>query len=185
MKSNIIHKPLGQKIVTIIVFVLLGMSFIGIFSNMLITEKIIIYLTWVAAVFSIIMVVTALYYYFKYTHFSDSTKNKSTLHIVLSTVTVLPSFAFLGLVQGLPPVLHYFTSTNASITVTVKSIPSSHYSKYCKGAVYIKEYSYFFNDKLCNINTKLWSTLSPGDKIFLVGQISPYSFTYDHYKANK
>lgn len=51
-------------------------------------------------------------------------------------------------------------------------------SQYCTGAVYIKSYQLFGNDRICGVPKSLWFRLKKGDTLTVKGRQTSLAFEY-------
>jgi len=75
--------------------------------------------------------------------------------------------------SGLPSVLHYLTSAEGELVVTVvdKKESSSRYQ--CSPGLIIKEFTWYGSDRICPERT-VYNKVQIGNKILINGNISPF-----------
>ncbi|MDO6618262.1 hypothetical protein BCU94_17425 [Shewanella sp. 10N.286.52.C2] len=60
----------------------------------------------------------------------------------------------------------------------VKYVSTAYSSQYCTGAVYIKSYQLFGNDRICGVPKSLWFRLKKGDTLTVKGRQTSLAFEY-------
>ncbi|HKI62648.1 MAG TPA: hypothetical protein VKA31_10175 [Mariprofundaceae bacterium] len=178
-----------MKIIVIsLILIILSLDILGFFSSFLVNENIIQYFIWGGlGVSAIIVALIALNLMKEGSSYSERMRSqgKSPLFGVLAMVVMVPVMTTTASFKGLPVVLSYITSVEGIGLVTVKSKPAGYHHRSCSGKVYVKEYSFFLNNRICGVLEGDWRRLKNGDKIILVGKKSIFGMNYTHYKKIK
>ena len=98
---------------------------------------------------------------------------------------VLLGFSFLALFSifsGVPSALHYLDSSHGEIKVTVSEKENRYYKRKCSPRLIIKEFSFFTSDYVC-LNEEAFESISVGDKITIIGNISKYGVESKQIKS--
>jgi hypothetical protein len=177
---------LKKKTIGTLCFAIFFSSSIGIFLDVLINENVVQILISASLLFSLPMYFLC----YKNRHnvaiaYQKKGKIVSNWAIVLSVIVAIPSLTILLLAKGLPSVLHYVSSSQSKMVVTVENTYGSYRSKYCNGEVLVKEFKYsFIINTVCINDQALWSSLKRNDKLTLIGRKSLIGFSYSEFKKS-
>ncbi len=176
---------LCKKTLTLILFLFIAfLAFIGLSSDILIDDKIFLYLIYTA------ITITVLSYIFFFIQLKNCQSGlRQCMHrqghsfckIILAIVLGTPIFVLPAVTRGIPAVIHNFTATQGHMDVTIARKVNTHYSMGCHGGAYLLGRHFFYNDRICGIPDKDWQELNKGDQIRLYGKASVIGFTYDQY----
>ncbi len=107
---------------------------------------------------------------------------KGTLGMLV-TVVVLPVALSQGLLIGVPSLAHHFVPSDEmtqSHTVSRKS-PTYHRVrrlKACNGRLYLESDRLLLGPQVCGLGRNEWNRASPGDRIYLEGDVSWFGMKY-------
>lgn len=175
-----------------ILFCLAALMIVGIWSDILVDNRVFVPLLKVSLALSAVFVVYLIYVMFIGDTFARRNiermqdkrgkKRKRRWTAVLGLFLLIPTLFILGIAKGLPFIGHYFTAHDAEMTLTIARKSSSYHQRYCSGRIEFKAYPYLFNDEVCGIQKADWETIQPGEKIVLIGKQSKYGFTVERYR---
>lgn len=175
----------NEKLLGSSLYLAIGFMLIGMFSRILVPEEIFIIFICIGGIYSLI-ILSIIYYYLSIKNSQLRKKMESSFkrlwYVVLLFLCVVPTLSYLSFAKGIPATLHFISSNDGEITVTVRKTTANYMSRHCDGGVYIKEYKYFLNNEICGIKRGDWDTLKPGNKIRLIGKKSLFGFTFDKYQ---
>lgn len=182
------NATLLQKIFGSFLLIVIVLCFIAMFTEILVDNSVIIFIFWLACSFSVVIIVFVL----KSLSNQDSQIRKNVdaqgQSIILTAVAVIigvPVLTVFAFSKGVPAVLHMATSQRGEMIVTVSKKPYSYSSKRCQGSVYLKNYTYFMNDKVSGLKQDHWLSIKPGDQIRLTGEKSMFGFSTEKYRILK
>jgi hypothetical protein len=175
----------NEKLLASSLYLAFGFMLIGMFSRTLVPEEILIIFGCIGGIYSLI-ILSIIYYYLSIKN-SQLRKNmessfKRLWYVVFLFLFVVPMLSYISFAIGIPATLHFISSNDGEITVTVRKTTANYMGKHCVGGVYIKEYKYFLNDQICGIKRGDWDSLKPGNKIRLIGKKSLFGFTFEKYQ---
>ena len=175
MKKKSVQMLLGA-----ILFTVFTLSIIGIFTHrILVHEHIMAKLLWVTMAYSIaILLLNFVYGVWQDTEFKRRliAGGKKPWEMFLVMLLVIPIMSYFAFNKGLPACVHALTSKPSNMVVTVKDMLRS--GRFCSDAVFLEEYSYFMNSRICGVSKAVWRELKPGDRIRLTGEVSFVGFTF-------
>lgn len=163
-----------------------GFVLLGLYSDFLVNEEIILYFIYAGFGFSLLIVIPTLVKIAK----EKSTyiqklrdQGKSPLIGIIAIVVMIPVLVVTAFYKGLPVALNYIVGSSGVIEVAVRSKPAGYLDKYCPGEIDLQEYVYFLNDRICGVSETDWRRLRKWDKLVLAGKKSLFGMHYYEYKT--
>ena len=172
--------------VNTIALFLAGFVLLGLYSDFLANEEILIYFIYVGLGLSLLIVIPILVKIAreKSTYAQKMREQgKSLLLGIVAIVVMIPIFVVTAFYKGLPVALNYIVGSPGVVEVTMRSKPEGYFDKYCPGEVDLQEYDYFLNDRTCGVSETDWRGLRKWDRLVLVGTKSWLGIHYYEYKT--
>lgn len=179
-----------QKIAGTVIYALLPLIFIGMFSDTLIYSW--YFDAFIYPVLATSLVLVAIVLYMMLFKFREETQanlartNQKMWVVIIGVVIFIPMFLYAAFLKGVPVLLHSFISSESEVYITVRKKSYRYSEKHCRnGGVFIEGYTYFLNDKLCGFNESDWESITSGDRLRLDGKVSKFGFTLKKYQKLK
>lgn len=176
------NKALGILLVFSIIFWVI-LLFWATFGKIIVNEKLFIY-NW-----SNILAIAITIWMFVSMFNPDSrlrkSVEKSNKNIVVTSIAILIAMPFLVKItveQGLPIFFHHVTKEPSQIEGVIEEKVSF---RRCRQGVQLKGYDYFSNGRVCGLSKDILDVAEYGDKLILIGEKSPFGFTYSSYRFEK
>lgn len=168
------HKDIIAKIFTVILVVILVLSFVAFFANVNTTVQ--YGLLWdvfagiVTVVFLLSLLVSIIANKENIKFKGGKVKKILLLSVGVLGLSILPLFA---VYSGIPIALHYMNSEAGEMEVTVLNKEDKYSKRKCQPRVLIKEFTSITNNYICP-GQKIYDKINIGEKINLKGEISNY-----------
>ncbi|CAM4440081.1 hypothetical protein [Pseudoalteromonas maricaloris] len=173
--------PLRNKVILSSFGFYLLFTFIGMYANFLVNEKVYIKLLVLSCIVSAVIISSGLYFVFRsrHSHQMPPLQTKQRVIFVLFLILFVPLFSIFSIAKGLPACIHYTVAKAAQHKVTFRKTTSS---KICGYGIKIKEYSYFANEEVCGLEKSRWRKFKDGDTLVLIGKRSLLGFSYVQHR---